>query len=74
MKILAYDYGSDLMWCDLGAPSTIKTWVHEWWETARQEGREVALNNRCDGVPDYDTAVRFISSNYYHSLTANFKC
>jgi alpha-L-fucosidase len=58
MKILAYHYGSDLMWCDLGAPTIIKTWVQEWWESARQEGREVALNNRCNGVPDYDTAVK----------------
>ncbi|KAF6836364.1 glycoside hydrolase family 29 protein [Colletotrichum musicola] len=57
MEALAYDYGTDIMWCDCGAANGTAGFAAEWWNRARAEGRQVAINSRC-GIPeaaDFDT-------------------
>ncbi|TEA21367.1 Plasma alpha-L-fucosidase [Colletotrichum sidae] len=51
MQTLAYDYGTDIMWCDCGAANGTAAFAAEWWNRARAEGRQVAINSRC-GIPD----------------------
>ncbi|KAK7954324.1 glycoside hydrolase family 29 protein [Apiospora saccharicola] len=57
METLAYKYGTDIMWCDTGAANASAEFAARWWNTAKQEGRQVAMNSRC-GVAqaaDFDT-------------------
>ncbi|GKT83914.1 tissue alpha-L-fucosidase [Colletotrichum tofieldiae] len=57
METLAYDYGTDIMWCDCGAANGTAGFAADWWNKARAEGRQVAINSRC-GIPeaaDFDT-------------------
>ncbi|KAI3534260.1 alpha-L-fucosidase [Colletotrichum tamarilloi] len=57
METLAYDYGTDIMWCDCGAANGTQDFAATWWNKARAEGRQVAINSRC-GIPeaaDFDT-------------------
>ncbi|KAK7934699.1 glycoside hydrolase family 29 protein [Apiospora marii] len=57
METLAYKYGTDIMWCDTGAANATAEFAARWWNTARQQGRQVAINSRC-GVAqaaDFDT-------------------
>ncbi|KAK8047144.1 glycoside hydrolase family 29 protein [Apiospora saccharicola] len=45
------------MWCDTGAANASAEFAARWWNTAKQEGRQVAMNSRC-GVAqaaDFDT-------------------
>ncbi|KAI1763672.1 glycoside hydrolase family 29 protein [Hypoxylon sp. FL1150] len=66
MEALAYTYGTDIMWCDCGAANTTAEFAAAWWNAARGENRQVAINSRC-GVPeaaDFDTPeyLRFSSA------------
>lgn len=55
MDILSYDYETELMWCDIGGPNNSTLWASEWINWARDQGRQVTLNNRC-GIPgDFET-------------------
>ncbi|KAI1458644.1 glycoside hydrolase family 29 protein [Annulohypoxylon moriforme] len=57
MNTLAYTYGTDIMWCDCGASNVTATFASSWFNAARQQDRQVAINSRC-GVPqaaDFDT-------------------
>lgn len=57
MNTLAYDYGTDIMWCDCGASNVTAEFASRWFNTARAQDRQVAINSRC-GVPqaaDFDT-------------------
>ncbi|OTA65806.1 glycoside hydrolase family 29 protein [Hypoxylon sp. EC38] len=57
METLAYKYGTDIMWCDCGAANVTAEFASRWWNTAREQDRQVAMNSRC-GVPqaaDFDT-------------------
>ncbi|KAI2469123.1 glycoside hydrolase family 29 protein [Annulohypoxylon bovei var. microspora] len=57
MNALAYDYGTDIMWCDCGAANATAEFAASWFAAARREGRQVAINSRC-GVAqaaDFDT-------------------
>lgn len=57
MEILAYNYSTDIMWCDCGAANGTAGFAAAWWNEARKLGREVAINSRC-GIPeaaDFDT-------------------
>ncbi|KAI1207540.1 glycoside hydrolase family 29 protein [Annulohypoxylon truncatum] len=57
MDTLAYDYGTDIMWCDCGAANVTATFASSWFNAARKQDRQVAINSRC-GVPqaaDFDT-------------------
>lgn len=57
MEILAYDYSTDIMWCDCGASNGTAAFAAAWWNHARSENRQVTINSRC-GLPqtaDFDT-------------------
>lgn len=57
METLAYTYGTDIMWCDCGAANGTASFAARWWNTAREQNRQVAINSRC-GIPeaaDFDT-------------------
>lgn len=57
MEILAYQYETDIMWCDTGAANGTAGFASKWWNTARQQNRQVALNSRCGTAEaaDFDT-------------------
>ncbi|KAF2179763.1 glycoside hydrolase family 29 protein [Zopfia rhizophila CBS 207.26] len=57
MNILAYEYGSDIMWCDAGASNGTADFAARWFNHARGQGRDVAVNSRCGtaSVNDFDT-------------------
>lgn len=57
MEILAYNYSTDIMWCDAGAFNDTDRFAAEWFNTARTQDRQVVINDRC-GSPwaaDHDT-------------------
>ncbi|KAJ6436415.1 alpha-L-fucosidase [Purpureocillium lavendulum] len=55
MRQLAYEYDTDLMWCDPGGPNNGTIFASEWLNWARDRGRQVAFNNRCGLAGDFDT-------------------
>lgn len=57
MDILAYDYETEIMWCDAGASNGTAEFAGKWWNWAREQGRDVAINSRCGTaeVNDFDT-------------------
>lgn len=58
MDILAYDYETEIMWCDAGASNGTAAFASKWWNWARdQQGRDVVINSRCGTaeVNDFDT-------------------
>ncbi|KAI3337988.1 alpha-L-fucosidase [Ustulina deusta] len=57
MRILAIDYATDIMWCDIGAANATAVFAAEWWAATRAADRQVTINSRC-GVAqaaDFDT-------------------
>lgn len=57
MEMLAYDYSTEIMWCDCGAANGSAEFASAWFNKASAEGREVTMNSRC-GIPqgsDFDT-------------------
>ncbi|KUL84718.1 hypothetical protein ZTR_07609 [Talaromyces verruculosus] len=55
MQQLAYQYETELMWCDIGGANNSTIFASEWLNWARDQGRQVTFNNRC-GIPgDFDT-------------------
>ncbi|KAI1435815.1 glycoside hydrolase family 29 protein [Xylaria sp. CBS 124048] len=57
MEILAYDYETDIMWCDVGAANVTAEFAAAWWDTTRAENRQVTMNSRCGlaQAADFDT-------------------
>jgi alpha-L-fucosidase len=57
MNILARDYETDIMWCDIGAANATAAFATEWWRTTRAANRQVAINSRCGlaQAADFDT-------------------
>ncbi|KAI0449924.1 glycoside hydrolase family 29 protein [Xylaria acuta] len=57
MNILAYDYETDIMWCDIGAANATAVFAAEWWTATRAADRQVAINSRCGlaHAADFDT-------------------
>ena len=57
MEILAYQYSTDIIWCDCGAANGTAPFAASWWNSARAQNRQVTMNSRC-GVAeaaDFDT-------------------
>ena len=57
MEALAYNYNTDIMWCDAGAANDTARFAARWFNWARSQGRQVTINDRC-GSPwaaDFDT-------------------
>jgi alpha-L-fucosidase len=55
MRILADDYATDLIWCDIGLDNGSAPFVAEWYGAAARAGRQVAISNRCGIGGDFDT-------------------
>jgi alpha-L-fucosidase len=57
MEILAYEYETEILWCDAGASNGTAAFAELWWNWARAHGRDVAINSRCGTalVNDFDT-------------------
>ncbi|PCD43014.1 hypothetical protein AU210_002116 [Fusarium oxysporum f. sp. radicis-cucumerinum] len=55
MRELAYNYNTELMWCDIGGPNNSTVFVSEWLNWARTQGRQIAFNSRCGLNGDFDT-------------------
>ncbi|KAG9119987.1 hypothetical protein FRC07_004706, partial [Ceratobasidium sp. 392] len=55
MRILANEYETEIMWCDIGGPNRTLEFAAEWYNKAAKAGRQVTLNNRCGVAPDFDT-------------------
>ncbi|KAI1424298.1 alpha-L-fucosidase [Xylaria sp. FL1777] len=57
MRILATDYETDIMWCDIGAANATAVFAAEWWAATRAANRQVAINSRCGiaQAADFDT-------------------
>lgn len=55
MNELAYQYDTEIMWCDIGGANNATTFASNWLNWARTKGRQVTFNNRC-GIPgDFNT-------------------
>lgn len=57
MEILAYNYSTDILWCDCGAANGTAPFAAAWWNHARSQDRQVTINSRCGlaEVADFDT-------------------
>lgn len=55
MNELAYEYNTEIMWCDIGGANNATIFASKWLNWARGQGRQVTFNNRC-GIPgDFTT-------------------
>lgn len=74
MDILAYEYDVDIMWCDCGAANGTADFAARWWNAARQQNRQVAINSRCGlaQAADFDTPeYTLFSSAQHHKWESN---
>ncbi|KAG2032284.1 glycoside hydrolase family 29 protein [Suillus americanus] len=55
MLSLARDYGTEIMWCDIGGPNKTLDFAAQFYNKAMQDGYQVTMNDRCGAVPDFDT-------------------
>jgi len=55
MKILAAQYETEIMWCDIGGPNMTRSFLKEWLPFADAKGLQITMNNRCGGYPQFDT-------------------
>lgn len=57
MNKLAYDYETEIMWCDCGGANASAAFASNWFNWASTQGREVTINDRCGLAKgsDYDT-------------------
>lgn len=55
MRALAYQYETEIMWCDIGGANNMTIFAAEWLNWARKQGRQVTFNNRCGLPGDFDT-------------------
>ncbi|KAI1258762.1 glycoside hydrolase family 29 protein [Xylariaceae sp. FL1019] len=57
MQTLAFDYGTEIMWCDIGAANASARFAADWYTKTREENRQVTINSRCGlaEVADFDT-------------------
>lgn len=55
-NILAYDYETEIMWCDIaGSANNATIFASAWINWARNQGRQVTFNSRCGIAGDFDT-------------------
>lgn len=55
MEALAYDYDTEIMWCDIGGPNASAGMMAKWINWAKKQGRQVSFNSRCGLKGDFDT-------------------
>ncbi|KAH8878752.1 glycoside hydrolase [Thozetella sp. PMI_491] len=55
MNTLAYEYETEIMWCDIGGANNSTLFASAWLNWARDKNRQVTFNDRC-GIPgDFST-------------------
>lgn len=55
-EVLAYDYDTEIMWCDIaGSANNATIFVSKWLNWARDQGRQVTFNSRCGLGGDFST-------------------
>ncbi|KAL1715311.1 glycoside hydrolase [Schizophyllum commune] len=55
MEALFYQYETDILWCDVGGPTVLPEIAPEWFNRAKQAGRQVVANARCGAnYSDFD--------------------
>ncbi|KAI8641770.1 putative alpha-L-fucosidase [Parasitella parasitica] len=65
-------YEPDIMWCDIGGINNSTAWQAYFVNKARQQGRQVTMNDRCgNSVSDYATieyrGIRHVPSRFWES-------
>lgn len=55
MDVLAYQYETEIMWCDIGGANNSTLMASAWLNWARDQKRQVTFNSRCGIRGDYDT-------------------
>jgi len=63
MLSLALDYGSEIMWCDIGGPNNTLEFAAQFYNNAMENGYQVTMNDRCGAVPDFDTPEYVLSGS-----------
>jgi alpha-L-fucosidase len=73
MEILAYEYGTDIVWCDAGAANGTAEFAAAWYNSTRAQGRQVTINSRCGiSAADFDTPeYQTFSSAQQHKWESN---
>jgi alpha-L-fucosidase len=57
---LVYNYSPDIIWCDIGGIHNSSVWPTDYFNRALQQGRSVAVNDRCgDGSASDFTTVEY---------------
>jgi len=69
MEMLAYDYETELLWCDIGGANNSTIFASAWLNWARTQGRQVTFNNRCGirgdfATPEYTTYSGLVESKW----------
>ncbi|KAJ5619322.1 hypothetical protein N7510_003306 [Penicillium lagena] len=65
MQILAYEYETDIMWCDITMPTSRLSpkFASEWINREYANNRQVTVNSRCGViVGDFDTSAEYAST------------
>ncbi|KAI0150801.1 glycoside hydrolase family 29 protein [Xylariaceae sp. FL1272] len=57
MQTLAFDYATEIMWCDIGAANASASFAADWYTETRKVNRQITINSRCGlaEVADFDT-------------------
>jgi alpha-L-fucosidase len=55
MLILAEQYDTEIMWCDIGGPNKTLEFAPRFYNHAMAQGRQVTMNDRCGVAADHDT-------------------
>ncbi|CBX99860.1 hypothetical protein LEMA_P074490.1 [Plenodomus lingam JN3] len=63
MRVLAYEYETELLWCDIGGANNMTIFAAEWLNWARDQGRQVTFNNRCGLPGDFNTPEYFTNGD-----------
>ncbi|KAF8131998.1 glycoside hydrolase family 29 protein [Boletus edulis] len=63
MLSLAVDYGTEIMWCDIGGPNNTIEFAAQFYNHAMENGYQVTLSDRCAAVPDFDTPEYVLSGS-----------
>ncbi|KAJ5108406.1 hypothetical protein N7456_005081 [Penicillium angulare] len=65
MNILAYEYKTDIMWCDITMPTSRLSpqFASDWLNSEYANNRQVTINSRCGVIEgDFDTSAEYASN------------
>ncbi|EJT97023.1 glycoside hydrolase, partial [Dacryopinax primogenitus] len=55
MQLLAEEYGTEILWCDIGGPNLTHLFAPSFYSRALAHGKQVTMNNRCGSHASFDT-------------------